>query len=138
VVVTQILTLPLPPSTNALHVGMGKSRRKSPGNKAWFTEAGIIINIDRAKKVFQPLGPGWYRTRIYWPAEDKADADNRTKSLHDILHTMGVTPDDKWLWGSSQERSWDVGKGTCVVEFWTVTDEETAPPLATRLCRLYD
>ena len=121
--------IPLPTSSNALYVGHGKNKRQSPKYKSWLTQAGMEIIQARSEKRFKRLDVGWYRTAMYWPAEDKADADNRIKAMHDLLRHMRCTPDDKWLWGSKQERSWEIQPGTCFVKFWNVKDEETRAPL---------
>lgn len=121
----------LPTSANALYVGRGKNIRRSSKYKGWLNSAGKEILQARSEKRFKNLAVGWYRTAMYWPAEDKADADNRIKAMHDLLRHMQCTPDDKWLWGSAQERSWEVQPGTCFVKFWNVGNEETQAPLDT-------
>ncbi len=124
-----LLVLPIPPSANALHT---KSKRRSQKYKSWLAHAGLVVQEKFSRTGgFKKLrnGNAWYRTEIYWPADDPADADNRTKALHDLLHSMQVTPDDKWLWGSSQTRSWYVKAGTCAVKFWTIDEAETKTPL---------
>lgn len=108
--------LPIPPSVNNLYTGMGKARRKNGKYAAWSDEAGWRINEARSKGTCRNIKRGcWYWTDIRLPEHHAGDSDNRLKALHDLLHTMGVTPDDKWLLGGTYIRSSDVDSGTCVV-----------------------
>jgi Holliday junction resolvase RusA-like endonuclease len=110
------LILPLPPSTNHLQTGAGRGRHDTPKYAAWQKEAGFELIAQR--RTFRNLGPGWFRTLIRIPADSRIDTDNTAKAVHDLLHRLGATPDDKWLWGSTQERDGDVTAGTCRVRFW--------------------
>lgn len=115
--------LPLPTSTNRLHVGSGPGKRRTVHYAAWLNEAGWRIN---------ELRPGWpvrglpanrlYRARLRWPVDDPADADNRVKALFDLLARMRVTPDDRWLYGYSAGRSPLVADGCCSVSVWSIED----------------
>jgi hypothetical protein len=110
------LSLPMPPSVNGLYVGMGKARRRAPVYAAWHDEAGWRINEERAAGRFTPLKANcWYWTDVRLPLNHIGDSDNRLKALHDLLHTMGATPDDQWLIGGTYMRCADVPSGTCVV-----------------------
>lgn len=110
------LTLPMPPSVNALYVGTGQSKRKTPEHTSWRDEAGWRINEARARGEFRPLTADcWYWTDLRLPENHLGDSDNRLKALHDLLHGMGATPDDKWLLGGTFMRSPDVVSGTCVI-----------------------
>ncbi len=110
------LCLPLPPSVNNLYVGRGKATRKTPKCAAWFDEAGWRMNESRAAGGYQPLTAGeWYWTDVLLPENHLGDSDNRLKALHDLLHQMGATPDDRWLLGGTYMRCPDVASGTCVV-----------------------
>jgi hypothetical protein len=110
------LTLPMPPSVNGLYVGMGKARRRAPVYAAWYDEAGWRINEEKAAGRFKALtSKTWYWTDVRLPVNHIGDSDNRLKALHDLLHTMGATPDDKWLIGGTYMRCPDVVSGTCVV-----------------------
>lgn len=110
------ITLPMPPSVNNLYQGMGKNRRKSTGYSAWFGEAGWRLNEARAKRLCGNLKPdSWYWTDIRLPQNHLGDTDNRLKAVHDLLHQMHLTPDDKWLLGGTYMRCPHVEPGTCVV-----------------------
>ncbi len=108
-------TLPSPTSANDLHERRGSKVVKSAEYKAWITRAGQEILVQRAKMPLRQLPPGWFYARIRIALDDPADADNRHKALFDLLHVMGVTPDDKHLYGGSFGRSAKVARGTLVV-----------------------
>lgn len=117
------LTLPLPPSVNRLYQGGGKNKRKTPQCAAWFEEAGWRMNEARAKAGYKPLtAETWYWTDVRMPENHLGDSDNRLKALHDLLHQMGATPDDRWLMGGTYMRCPDVVAGTCVVSATSVPD----------------
>lgn len=110
------LTLPLPTSVNQLYIGKGKTKRLHPNAAGWKNEAGWRINEARAAGKYKPLPSNiWYWTDILLPRNHLGDSDNRLKVLHDLLHEMGATPDDKWLFGGTYMRSDDVISGTCRV-----------------------
>jgi hypothetical protein len=110
------LTLPMPPSVNNLHIGTGKNCRRHPTYEAWIQEAGWRIVEARAQWATKALpADAWYWTDIRLPHTHLGDSDNRIKALHDLLWTMQVTPDDKWLLGGTYMRAHDVEPGTCTV-----------------------
>lgn len=110
------ITIPMPPSVNGLYRGMGKNRRRTPKYAAWADEAGWRLNEARARGEFRPLtAERWYWTDVALPANHIGDSDNRLKALHDLLHGMGATPDDRWLLGGTYMRSETVLPGTCRV-----------------------
>lgn len=115
------LILPLPPTIWRLHVGTGKSQRRTPEYVAWLHEAGWRINEARPRWALRGLPPDApYRARVRWPHGDGADADNRLKALFDLLVTMRVTPDDRMLDGGSFGRSQLVPPGCCSVAVWSI------------------
>lgn len=115
------LSLPLPTSTNRLHVGSGKSKRRTDQYDAWREAAGWEIAAARPRMVIKALPARcWWRSRIRWPINDAADSDNRIKALHDLLVSMGVVPDDKLLHGGSYGRSALVLPGRCLVRVWSL------------------
>jgi hypothetical protein len=133
------LTLPMPPSVNGLYIGMGKARRRAPKYAAWFDEAGWRLNEARASGRFTPLAPEcWYWTDLRLPMNHIGDSDNRLKAMHDLLHEMGATPDDRWLIGGTYMRCPEVHSGTCVLHAMSVPGGpvehvEQARFIATRL-----
>lgn len=115
------LALPLPTSANRLHVGSGKSKRRSEAYASWRETAGWEIAALRPRMPVKALPAGcWWRSRVRWPLNDAADSDNRIKSLHDLLVGMGIVPDDKWLLGGSYGRSAHCPPGKCLVRVWSV------------------
>ncbi|MCI5040044.1 MAG: hypothetical protein MRY81_10205 [Donghicola eburneus] len=110
------ITLPLPPSVNNLHTGSAKNKRRSPNYISWVKEAGWRMNELRAGSAYKPLPHDcWYWVDVRLPENHLGDSDNRLKALHDLLHEMGATPDDKWLLGGTYMRSSDVKTNTCAV-----------------------
>jgi hypothetical protein len=117
------ITIPMPPSVNGLYRGMGKNRRRTPKYAEWADEAGWRLNEARAKGEFRPLtAERWYWTDVALPANHIGDSDNRLKALHDLLHSMGATPDDRWLLGGTYMRSETVLPGTCRVHAMSIAD----------------
>ena len=108
------LTLPIPPSVNGLWVRTNGGVSKSVQYNAWLQEAGWRINEQRKGQKWLPGGV-WYWTDIRLPHSHLGDSDNRIKAVHDLLHSMGVTPDDKWLLGGTYMRCHSVDPGTIVV-----------------------
>lgn len=120
------LILPLPPSVNRLHIGSGATKRRASTYSAWLDEAGWRINELRPRLPVKSLPAARpYRARIRWPRGDAADADSRLKALFDLLVTMSVTPDDRWLEGATFGRSDLVPAGLCSVVVWTIGDAKT-------------
>lgn len=116
------LILPLPVSTNRLHVGSGKSKRRTEDYSAWREAAGWEIAALRPRLAVRALPAGcWWRSRLRWPLNDAADADNRIKALHDLLVAMGMVPDDRRLFGGSYGRSALVPPGKCSVRVWSLS-----------------
>lgn len=115
------LTLPLPPSTNRLHGGSGASKHRKAGYERWLATAGWEIAAQRPTLPVKSLADGrWWRSRIRLPLEDAADTDNRVKALHDLLVSMRVVPDDKWLHGFTCGRSALCPPGKCLVRVWSI------------------
>lgn len=108
------LTLPMPPSVNGLYARSKAGVSKSVQYAAWLDEAGWRINEQRKGQKWLPKA-SWYWTDIRLPHSHLGDSDNRLKAVHDLLHQMGVTPDDKWLLGGTYMRCHEVEPGKIVV-----------------------
>lgn len=107
-----VITLPLPPSVNAMYRNVrGVGRVKTQEYKRWvavadsyfFTQKRNITGIT-----------GKYDLHIRIPILMKGDVDNRIKPISDYLVARGVTPDDKHCMKVSIER-FD-GVSECEVE----------------------
>lgn len=89
------IELPVPPSTNALHVDGGKrGRKKSKAYEEWLYRAGFKINA----KVRRDGHPGAETTpyviiEVQKPRADR-DIDNTVKAIFDILVKHRIMVDD--------------------------------------------
>lgn len=90
------LTLPVPPSTNALFAnrksGIGKGRIKTKAYRAW------IVQADRyylaQKRDIVPMR-GACDLTIYIPSRSRADSSNLVKAAEDYLVSRELTGDDR-------------------------------------------
>lgn len=116
------LSLPLPTSTNRLHVGSGRGKRRTDDYADWLKAAGWEIAALRPRLAVKALPAGCrWRSRIRFPLGDRADADNRIKAMHDLLVSMGIVPDDRLLDGGSYGRSALVPPGRCLIRVWSLS-----------------
>jgi crossover junction endodeoxyribonuclease RusA len=101
------LTIPTPPSVNALY-----GRRKDGGvyltqkYRAWKREAGWSLLAQHPGKI---LGP--YTLNIVVPMT--GDADNRIKAASDLLVSHGVTADDRHCLSATATK--EPGRKDCLV-----------------------
>ena len=96
------LTLPFPPSTNALFRNVpGKGRVRSAVYKAWAIEAGYVVNRARPIK-----GPVAVSVRLAPPNKRKRDADNSLKPILDLLVKHGIIEADDWSVVRKVEAEW--------------------------------
>ncbi len=117
------LLIPTPTSTNALHVGEGKAKRRTPEYRTWLQAAGWSVRAALAKAPRKELSPDvWWWSHICLPFADKADADNRVKALHDLLVSLGTVPDDRHLLGHTVARYAPVKKGTALITVTSIPD----------------
>lgn len=77
-------TLPAPPSTNQLYSGR---RYKTERYKAWISEAGWELKLQRPMPIQGPFG-----IMIWLPG--RIDLDN-IKAIPDLLTKMGIIMDDR-------------------------------------------
>lgn len=87
------LSLPAPLSTNNLFLnvkGGGRSRIKSQRYRAWLTEAGLLLNLQRPGRV-----EGNYELRITVSSKCRLDIDNSVKCVSDLLQAHGVVTNDR-------------------------------------------
>jgi Holliday junction resolvase RusA-like endonuclease len=101
--------IPIPPSlNNAYATVMTKHGRMKRVKKAdiapWRKEAWAELHRQKAPK----LAAGWYTVDMAISPQTRGDIDNRIKMALDLLVKLGFTPDDKWLWRVTIERSEEV------------------------------
>lgn len=110
------LTLPPPPSTNALFANVpGKGRVRTAAYKRWATAAGWEAKLQAKGETIA----GKFRLSIWTPT--RVDLDNSVKAIADLLgpqtekrkHSIGITDDDRYMVELHAYRS--VGPN-CVVE----------------------
>jgi Holliday junction resolvase RusA-like endonuclease len=115
------LDLPRPTSTNRMHAPAGSGKRRSDEYEAWRTAAGWEIAAARPRMPVRALPAGCrWRSRIRISVDDRIDADNPVKPLHDLLVSLRIVPDDRNLWGGSYCRSASVPKGRIHVWIWSI------------------
>ena len=86
------LSLPWPPSTNALYANVkGKGRIITEEYADWKREAGWTLKAQHPPKFHKPVTIG---IELCPPHSRRFDLDNRTKSVLDLLVTHLVIPDD--------------------------------------------
>jgi Holliday junction resolvase RusA-like endonuclease len=92
------LRVPIPVSTNNLQRSTRTGRRfNSPKYTDWKQEAGLEIIRQRPGLSVKALpAKSGFGFAIALPELDAGDVDNRAKACLDLMHRMGVCPDDKW------------------------------------------
>jgi len=104
------LSLPVPPSTNALFANArGKGRVKTPEYKAWLKSAGLLVSFQTAKtRVRSVPSPVIVEVRI-GKVNQARDADNFMKAVNDLLVACGVIAGDNLihLHRSSAEKAFE-------------------------------
>ena len=90
-----VLQLPVPPTTNNLYVTRrdGKGRARTSQYAAWQKEAQQLIMISGCPR------EGWrhVRVEVLAPLNYKRDIENCLKCLMDVLATMHIVADDRWI-----------------------------------------
>ena len=109
------LTLPIPPSTNALFATVrtrtgGTRRVTSLAYSRWQWAAFVAIRDANPVRV---VGP--YAVSIAIPHTSRMDADNACKAVLDALVKHGVTEDDRRCVRVVAEKRADVPAGLCRV-----------------------
>ena len=105
------VTLPFPPSVNALYRNApGRGRAKTQRYHQWTTQAAWEAKIQRAGKVKGPYALYIVACR---PDARKRDLDNLAKPLSDALKTAGIIEDDSLC--ARLEMSWGAPGKTVLV-----------------------
>lgn len=85
------ITIPFPPSTNALWRSVGGRNILSAPYRKWLTEAHQLVALQRPAKVTGPYRMTVTATR---PDNRRRDLSNTIKALEDLLVKAGVIRDD--------------------------------------------
>lgn len=89
------ITLPMPPSANAIWRGTGARVVKSAPYKQWQIHAGMAIQIAKVKGEVKRI-EGAYMLLLGLPRCMRGDIDNRHKAINDILQKMGIVENDSF------------------------------------------
>jgi Holliday junction resolvase RusA-like endonuclease len=90
---TFFINLPVPPSTNNLFINVAsRGRVKSKEYKAWITEAGLMLNVQRPKPI-----RGKVAIDIKVPVNNRRDLSNHLKAIEDLLVGMSLIDDDRHI-----------------------------------------
>lgn len=106
------LSLPLPPSVNALYRNLPhRGRVKTSAYKSWQAEAALA---------YKPTGgfPDAVGVQIILPHDRRSDCDNRVKPLLDFLVIHGVIRDDRYVDELRVYKRAEQEKHTCAVTVW--------------------
>lgn len=83
------VTVPMPPSANALFANASCGRIKSRKYRDWIKEAGWIVQAARVGRII-----GAVKVEIILPSNMRGDPDNRIKPLLDLVTRLGLIEDD--------------------------------------------
>lgn len=105
------LTLPMPPSVNALYFNAkpnqaGRGRRKTGVYQRWIVEAGLKIELLRPKPT--PVMGDIVVSYTFGPRSRRSDVFNREKAVSDLLVSHGLIADDRYIVHGTVEWSEDV------------------------------
>lgn len=88
------LSIPIPPSTNNLFVARrdGKGRARTSAYKLWQKGAGMMLLTQPRRLIDGPV-----RVEIAVPVGRTRDIDNTAKPTLDLLTTMHIIQDDRYV-----------------------------------------
>ena len=85
-----------PPSANTIWRTYKGRTVKSAEYQAWLVKAGWEVKAQ--SKGFKIPDPSYWSTVLYLPrSKTRCDVDNMAKGAHDLLKTLGIVPDDRFL-----------------------------------------
>jgi len=123
---SQILRLPYPPTANNIFINVKRGGRvKTPEYRAWITEAGHMLNL---QKPIQVKGPAKVLITAVRPDKRRRDIANLEKPILDLLVAHRVLEDDCLVESLTLEWVSDNLSGVSV----------TITPLATKVGDLKD
>jgi len=85
-----ILKLPAPPPLNSLYPTVGRKRVKSKRYKAWLTEAGWQLQLQRPGSIAGP-----WEIDVGLPRGLTGDIDGYLKGMLDLIVSHKIVDDDK-------------------------------------------
>jgi Holliday junction resolvase RusA-like endonuclease len=90
-----------PPSANTIWRTYKGRTVKSAEYQAWLIKAGWEVKAQ--SKGFELPDPSYWSTMLYIPrSKTRVDVDNCAKGAHDLLKTLGIVPDDRFLVHTTQ------------------------------------
>lgn len=105
------ITLPIPPSVNAMYRNVpGRGRVSTAALVNWKAAAGWQLKSQRPNPI-----TGFYRFALYLPQDMRGDIDGRLKAPIDLMVSHSITPDDRFAKSVTAERSDLVGPGECLI-----------------------
>jgi Holliday junction resolvase RusA-like endonuclease len=109
-----VLSLPVPPSANALwsHPGGGKARVRSDAYRLWLHNAGWSVRMQA--RGFTTLA-GTFDALLLVPEKSKRDRDNWSKPIFDLLQAVGIVRNDSGLRNYSVRGE---DRDDCIVALW--------------------
>lgn len=124
-----ILTMPVPPSTNALwsHPGAGKPRVRSDAYKSWLHNAAWLV---RMQANGFPTMRGTFEAVLLVPVKSNRDRDNYSKAVFDLLQVVGIIRNDSGLRNYSVRGD---DRADCLVALWDRGGPEQRAPRPMRL-----
>jgi Holliday junction resolvase RusA-like endonuclease len=85
-----------PPSANTIWRTYKGRTVKSAEYQSWLISAGWEVKAQKGR--FRLPEPSYWSTVLYLPrSKTRGDVDNFSKGAHDMLKTLGIVPDDRFL-----------------------------------------
>lgn len=95
-----------PPSANSIWRTYKGRTVKSAEYTSWLVSSGW--EVKKQARGFKLPDPSYWSTILYVPrSKTRVDLDNIAKPTHDLLKTLGIVPDDRFLVSSMQVYSAD-------------------------------
>lgn len=116
------ITLPLPPSTNALFASVGRRRIKTRQYRDWLSRCATVVRTAEILPVRD-----WYDLRVSVPIGIRGDIDNRVKAINDLIVSVGLVADDKFQNSVFVTRDPHAQPGNCVINVARHEKQSAAP-----------
>lgn len=98
--ITLLIDAP-PPSANTIWRTYKGRTVKSAEYQSWLVSAGWQVKAQAGS--FKLPDPSYWGTVLYLPrSKTRVDVDNIAKPSHDLLRTLGIVPDDRFLVHTTQ------------------------------------